>query len=215
MEWRVARSLDVLKAQLDALYPNRSKISDGSIGDAAHASRKSDHNPDAYGIVRARDFTHDPDDLSGHWLAGVLTKYRDPRIKYIIWNSRIWYPGSGWQAYYGPNPHTKHLHLSVVADARADETRKWTLSDPYEEEEDMTKEQAAQLDQISARVEHLWTRYRQGIAGVQGAGVYAVYLAEVKRNVAALKEENTALREELGAVRTDLSRLLSLVEGLQ
>ena len=44
MAWRVARSLDVLLGQLNALAPERSKASDGSIGDAAHASRSSDHN---------------------------------------------------------------------------------------------------------------------------------------------------------------------------
>ena len=37
--WRIAKSLDTLLAQLNALAPHRSKLSDGSIGDAAHATR--------------------------------------------------------------------------------------------------------------------------------------------------------------------------------
>lgn len=126
MAWRVAHSLDVLLGQLNALAPNRSKVSDGSIGDAAHSSRESDHNPDAQGIVRARDFTHDPaGGLDCHWLAAQLVASGDPRIKYVIWDRRIW-QGS-WQPYSGINPHTKHLHLSVVAGAAADTTTPWNL----------------------------------------------------------------------------------------
>jgi hypothetical protein len=126
---RPAYSLDVLLGQLDTLYPNRSKASDGWIGDPAHASRTSDHNPDRYGIVRARDFTHDPDDDMGidcHWLATMLVKSFDTRIKYIIWNRRIW-QWNGWQAYSGTNPHTSHLHLSVKATSIADDRTQWDL----------------------------------------------------------------------------------------
>ena len=43
--WIVAPSLDALLAQLNALAPGRSRASDGSIGDAAHAARTSNHNP--------------------------------------------------------------------------------------------------------------------------------------------------------------------------
>jgi hypothetical protein len=45
MAWRVARSLEVLLGQFNAACPGRSKASDGSIGDAAHATRDSDHKP--------------------------------------------------------------------------------------------------------------------------------------------------------------------------
>mgnify|MGYP001562524195 CR=1 FL=1 len=60
MSWRVAKSLDVLLAQINALSPNRDKSSDGSIGDANHSARTSDHNPDDAGVVKARDFSNDP-----------------------------------------------------------------------------------------------------------------------------------------------------------
>jgi hypothetical protein len=125
MAWRVARSLNVLKAQIDNLFPHRSTASDGSIGDAAHATRDSDHNPwvqhEGQGIVTARDFTHDPaDGLDCHWLAKMLETSRDPRIKYVIWNRRMLraydkpgIPAWTWSAYSGTNPHTAHLHLSV------------------------------------------------------------------------------------------------------
>ncbi|HKV33547.1 MAG TPA: hypothetical protein VJP89_04485, partial [Pyrinomonadaceae bacterium] len=61
MAWRVAKSLLRLREQINELAPNRSKASDGTIGDAAHASRKSDHNPwvkdGSIGVVTAMDIT--------------------------------------------------------------------------------------------------------------------------------------------------------------
>jgi|HigsolmetaAR201D_1030396.scaffolds.fasta_scaffold15936_2 hypothetical protein len=54
MAWRLARSLEQLRRQIDAAYPGRSKASDGTIGDVAHSQRNSDHNPDAYGSRRPR-----------------------------------------------------------------------------------------------------------------------------------------------------------------
>ena len=61
---RIAKTLDVLRNEINALAPKRSKGSDGWIGDAAHQSRASDHNPwvreGGVGIVTALDITHDP-----------------------------------------------------------------------------------------------------------------------------------------------------------
>lgn len=135
--WRVARSLNTLLDQLNAASPHRSKASDGSIGDAAHASRSSDHNPwfvlAGERLVTARDYTHDPaNGMDCEALYQALVRSRDPRIKYIIWNKTIT-SGDGetkpWQrrAYFGSNSHTKHLHLSVQDDARCDQGHAWNL----------------------------------------------------------------------------------------
>jgi hypothetical protein len=138
VSWRVAASLDQLLAQLNARAPSRSKASDGSIGDAAHAGRASDHNPwltvAGQRLVTARDFTHDPaGGLDCDDLAAALVASRDERIKYVIWNRRILSGAGGpdrwtWRPYHGKNPHTHHLHLSVVADARCQHRRPWVLS---------------------------------------------------------------------------------------
>lgn len=134
MTWRVARSLDVLLRQFNAYSPNRSKASDGSIGDAAHASRASDHNPwYGPGIVTARDFTHDPaHGMDIDKITDELVATRDPRIKYVIANGLILdsRPGNNpwrWVRYTGTNPHTKHFHLSVMASPICDDTRPWNL----------------------------------------------------------------------------------------
>src|SRR4051794_4525359 len=50
--WRAAKSLEVLTRELDSHFPHRDKASDGTIGDDNHSSR-SDHFPNASGVVRA------------------------------------------------------------------------------------------------------------------------------------------------------------------
>lgn len=137
MSWRVAESLEKLRKQLNSAFPNRSKLSDGGIGDAKHASRSSDHNPwvkdkNGTGVVTARDFTHDPKNgLDCNKLAEWLIESRDPRIKYIIWNHRILSSKNSpwkWRPYSGANAHTKHLHLSVNAEAKHyDNPADWDL----------------------------------------------------------------------------------------
>jgi hypothetical protein len=133
MAWRVAKSLATLRDQVNALYPNRSKSSDGTVGDAAHAATKSDHNPNSDGVVTAMDITHDPaHGLDARRLAETLVASRDKRIKYIISNAQIissqvspWV----WRPYNGINAHRAHVHISVDGNPSLyDDARPWTLS---------------------------------------------------------------------------------------
>ena len=131
--WRLAKSLTKLREQINLKWPNRAKASDGSIGNAEHASRKSDHNPylhDSRGqpIVTAIDVTHDPvNGPDGLVLATAIIT--DPRVKYLIWNHRIWKSRTGaWEPYRGSNAHTHHVHVSVKAlQASYDDEREWVL----------------------------------------------------------------------------------------
>lgn len=110
-----------LREQINAMYPARSKASDGIMGDAAHEARASDHN-DGNAIDFTHDLEHGPD-LEA--LADVLLS--DRRTKYVIWNKRIASPSisaGAWRPYSGTNPHTRHLHLSILAEARSD-TADW------------------------------------------------------------------------------------------
>jgi hypothetical protein len=167
--WRVAHSLDKLLAQLNGLAPFRSKASDGSIGDAAHASRDSDHNPwfvlNGEHLVTARDFTHDPaNGLDCGWLAETLVASRDPRIKYIIWNRKIIdsRPGNHpwkWLPYNGINPHNHHLHLSVMDTALADDTRAWALTPYLPLDDDMTPEEHDALMQMAVQINSQWPSF--------------------------------------------------------
>lgn len=127
---RIAKSLDTLRAQINAAYPNRSKKSDGWIGDAAHAARKSDHNPNSAGVVQALDITHDPrNGPDAGKLAEFLIITRDSRIKYIISNGKIAHSSDWkWVKYTGANAHTQHCHISVSNDPGLyDDDRPWHI----------------------------------------------------------------------------------------
>lgn len=136
MAWRLAKSLTVLRDQVNARFPGRAKASDGTIGDAAHAKRPSDHNPDKDGVVKALDLTTDPnDDADTEALAEHLRQARDPRVKYVIAMGRMFsaYAAHGgpawtWRPYSGTNPHVHHFHVSVQGDAaRYDDTSPWNI----------------------------------------------------------------------------------------
>ncbi len=132
---RVAKSLLTLIDQVDARWPTRMRTNDGTIGDAAHAATKSDHNKDSKGIVRALDITNDPaHGVNARAIAQALLDSRDPRLSYVISNGQMarTYPHAGttpwqWSKYTGPSPHTEHCHVSVVSDDRADGTKPWAL----------------------------------------------------------------------------------------
>lgn len=121
MSWYVGKSLEKLLGEINASAPNRSKISDGSIGDASHSASESDHNPcDCHSAVCARDFTHDPaqgfDSYAfAEWLRNRCQSGAETRVKYIISNGRIASVTYGfkWQTYTGSNKHDHHVHISV------------------------------------------------------------------------------------------------------
>lgn len=130
MAWRVARSLEALRDQVNAAFPGRDKSNDGTIGDARHQAEKSEHNPDANGVVRAMDISNDPaHGLVVRQLAKALVASRDERILYLISNRQIissskvpWV----WRPYGGINAHEHHMHISVVeSPALYDDTRPW------------------------------------------------------------------------------------------
>ena len=118
-----------LREQIDDSYPDRDRTSDGWIGDTRHASRPSDHNPDAAGIVRAIDIDRDLSGKSKPDLAPDLAdqlrlaaKRGDKRISYIIFNGRIasskkrW----AWRPYNGVNSHKHHIHISFTKQGDTD-----------------------------------------------------------------------------------------------
>jgi hypothetical protein len=138
MAWRVAKSLEKLRSQVNAEWPQRDKSSDGTIGDEKHASRSSDHNPwvkdGKTGVVTGMDITNDPD--SGpvsNDIAEALKASEDPRIKYIISNARICSGDAGpspwvWRKYSGSNAHRHHVHISVKSEKPLyDSVKPWRL----------------------------------------------------------------------------------------
>ena len=117
-----------LRLQVDDAFGDRDRTSDGWVGDLRHASRPSDHNPDAAGIVRAIDIDRD---LSGKTKPDLmpdlanqirLCAKSDKRIAYVIFDGKIASARLGfrWRKYRGSNPHHAHCHVSFTKKGDAD-----------------------------------------------------------------------------------------------
>ncbi len=126
MNWYAPPSIKAALLEANVLWPQRSRASDGTIGDAAHRARKSDHNPDGRGCVHAFDITHDPQNgCDAGKLVKLVVGRRDHRLRYAIWNRTITYgphaesvkrgERRAWtsEPYRGSNPHTTHAHFSI------------------------------------------------------------------------------------------------------
>jgi len=121
MKARLSKSVIQLREQADDAYPSRKRHSDGTIGDAKHSTRKSDHNPDPdTGYVRAIDLDADFNEQAST-AAYIADQIRiaaksDKRIAYVIFNHKIASARSfwRWRKYTGVNPHTKHIHISFT-----------------------------------------------------------------------------------------------------
>jgi murein L,D-transpeptidase YcbB/YkuD len=132
MSWRLAKSLIQLRSQINEAFPARDTESDGSIGDDRHRHLKSDHNPNANGVVTAIDVDRDFNDgHDGRQLVAALVASQDPRIKYIIFERQISQTGNvnKWFPYSGKNAHNHHVHISVSANAKLyDDATPWRLN---------------------------------------------------------------------------------------
>lgn len=147
--WILVPCLVKLRDEFNDLAPHRDKASDGSIGDVAHEERESDHNRDETGNVPIKD----ADKVQEVHAIDVDTDLRVPdldmercvqftlnrcrtgkenRLRYIIYNRRIWSASNGWrqQKYTGANPHDKHAHFSSSYNtAREADQSTWHLED--------------------------------------------------------------------------------------
>jgi hypothetical protein len=148
-DWIMVPCLVQLRTEFNQIAPGRDKASDGGIGDQAHAGDVSDHNPDETGRVPIRDadrinevhaFDVDKDlrtpglDMEKvvQFLLGRCRAGTEKRLRYIIFNRRIWEASNGWRqrTYTGRNAHDQHGHFSASYDtAREASTASWHLED--------------------------------------------------------------------------------------
>jgi len=148
-DWILIPALNALFMAFNRVAPARDKRSDGSIGDTAHQHEVSDHNPDETGSVPIHDKDRvnevhaidvDADlresDLTMEkvvqFLLGRCRSGAETRLRYIIYNRRIWEASNGWRqrAYTGPSAHTEHAHFSASYDtAKEAATASWHLED--------------------------------------------------------------------------------------
>lgn len=133
MTWVLTRGLTTVRAEFSSVFPGRDKASDGSVGDLAHQTSLSGHNPDRTGRaeykdgdsldeVRALDVDRDLVPGSGTDWMELVVQYLVRRARagiyipfeYLIYKRRIWSRSDGWKtrAYTGANDHNKHAHFS-------------------------------------------------------------------------------------------------------
>lgn len=131
--WKLAPSLVDLIDECDARWPNRKRVSDGSIGDASHSARYSEHNPDRdpdpmpAGYVSALDITKD----SAAQMEELRKKLiADPRTWYVIHRGKIWSRTYDFRErdYNGSNPHTEHMHVSLMQTAAGAKSGPWGVA---------------------------------------------------------------------------------------
>lgn len=129
--WQIIPVITQLRGEFNAIAPTRATGADGTIGDQAHADKTSDHNPDETGAVPIRD----ADKVNEVHALDITTDLRTPgltmetivqfllgrcrsgaekRLRYIIFDRRIWEAANGWRqkAYNLADPHTGHAHFS-------------------------------------------------------------------------------------------------------
>lgn len=130
---RPAHSVNVARDEANAMAPGRSTASDGWIGDPAHASRASRHNPNQAGVVCARDITDDPAAgfpvhtvlrwLVTNVLAPLAGQGYTQKTAPEPWNNVAYFISADqtagwstlwrWKPYKGSNRHLKHGHIGV------------------------------------------------------------------------------------------------------
>jgi hypothetical protein len=138
-----------LRWEFDRIAPDRPHTSDGWIGNKAHELEVSDHNPDETGKVPIHDADHinevhaidvtnvmNESDLTMEkcvqFLLARCRSGKEKRLRYIIYNRRIWSASSGWiqKKYTGASPHTEHAHFSCSYEsAKEADTSSWHLEE--------------------------------------------------------------------------------------
>ncbi|MFG1995364.1 hypothetical protein ACGFJ7_35855 [Actinoplanes sp. NPDC048988] len=225
-DWILVPCLVKLRSEFTTIAPNRDKSSDGSIGDSAHQATQSDHNDDEVGNVPI----HDADKIHEVHAIDVDVDLREPgltmetvvqfllrrcrsgaekRLRYIIFNRRIWQQSNGWkqQSYSGANPHDHHAHFSSSYTTSLEaSTASWHLEDiPVALTSSDKSWIAGEINKVEERV---WDfRLRNPYTNVnQPAGDFQRYapskqpLNDLSRQIAELSEQVAQLQKQVAAL---------------
>ncbi len=124
-----------LRNQINLTFSGRDRRSDGWIGDAKHQIRRSDHNPDKFGVVYALDIDEnmgrgrERNGATAMRLADELIAYAASglpgakRVKYVVYEDRIasgTYRKTWWRWRGRGYGHTGHIHVSFTPAADKD-----------------------------------------------------------------------------------------------
>jgi len=181
-DWRLARSLEVLRDEIEAKYPETTVW---TIGDRNHQNGYSDHNPsECCDVVCAVDVLGDHG-LSLPSFVLHLVTHPHPNMRYVIFNRKIYERSNGFEArdYHGSNPHATHVHVSVGngPDGRGtrdyDNTTGWGISDlgkpsnpskPSKPSNDWTKEAIMSMPTLREGAKGTDVKRMQGLLTANG-----------------------------------------------
>lgn len=220
--------LIALRAEFNAVSPDRDKASDGWLGDRAHALSSSDHNGDESGNTPYEDADNvdevhglDIDD-TGPWpwtfdakiehIRAAHAAGRDDRLQNIIRNGRIasrsW--GWAWRAYAGSNGHYQHCHFSArYATAQESDVSPWGVA-PIREVPTVTTPTHEQLKAGATA----------GVLGYTGGGLpgglaagsnFLNYFTDLYRDIAAQSEDVDSTLDAIGSALVNAQVLLALL----
>jgi hypothetical protein len=228
--WVLTKGLDHWRSQVNARFPNRDHLSDGTIGDLAHQNESaSGHNPDITGKaewrdgdklneVRAWDMDSDLRDVHGvaceQFVQHLVTLGKNGTylpFRYFIYNRRIWKKSVKWKQedYTGASAHTEHVHFSgdftEVADNWDGSLGISTFGIP--QEVDVVTIEPADIDKIAKAV---WD-YKLDI-NVSGAGAPNLQPAGGLQRYAS--SEHHAILDAAKAGQTSGTSAVSLLTAL-
>jgi hypothetical protein len=237
--WILIPCLDRLRDDFNEVAPLRDHASDGTIGDAAHQAEVSDHNDDEVGNVPIHDAdtvheVHAIDvdtDLNAPGLdmetvvQFLLTRCREgneKRLRYIIYNRRMWRASNGWkqETYTGPSAHTEHAHFSASYDSDKEaSTASWHLEDiPVALTADDKTWIAGQLDAAAVKAaERVWTT-RANVRVKAGEAPSLQKVIDILRYLSPEGKEGrdltVAVGKDVDSVRTELADVAAKLDAL-
>ena len=226
-DWVLVPSLVQLRAELNEIAPGRDRTSDGTIGDRAHQASVSDHNDDEVGRVPIRDadgkhevhaFDADDDLRTPNLTMEMVVQHilrrarsgAEKRLRYIIYNRRIWEASNGWRqrAYTGASPHTEHAHFSASYDTKLEASKaSWRLEDiPVALTDADKKWLADRIDAAAtAAAERVWKK-KLNIAVAPGAKPNLQEAGSILRYVSS---EHHAIEEDIESLSIEVQKVLA------
>jgi len=249
-DWVLIPCLKAFFAEFDRIAPSRDHASDGSIGDTAHQNEVSDHNPDETGRVPIHDADHLNEvhaiDVDNNLRESDLTMEKvvqfllarcrsgaEKRLRYMIYNRRIWAASSGWvqKTYTGASPHTEHAHFSASYETNLEaSTASWHLEDipvalTAADKTWITNTIAAQTKaavtaELGAIAKEVMATYRVGGTNTAGS-TYQRNLSELTADVWAMTMRGNTMGGDpmpaegaFAQILEDLAILTAKVDGL-
>ena len=139
-QWILTAGLQNLRNQVNTAFPNRSTLSDGTIGDAAHRAEISGHNPDDTPGSKP-EWDGDPDNIPEVRAWDMTAALGNPNvstqdlidhlrslpdlgtvIRYMIYDRKMYHVDNDFEPvpYTGASAHTEHVHFSGARTQEAD-----------------------------------------------------------------------------------------------